>query len=73
MLCVEAKNNNTSPRVEIYPCKFTAENTKLLEENFDAGKNKFWENLKPAYTYFETNKSPAIYSINTKGAYVFSN
>jgi murein L,D-transpeptidase YafK len=73
MLCVEAKNNHTSPRVEIYPCKFTAENLKYLEENFDAGKNKFWENIKPAYTYFETNKSPAKFSINSKGAYVFSN
>lgn len=73
MLCVEAKNNNTSPRVEIYPCKFTAENIKYLEGNFDSGKNKFWENIKPAYTYFETNKLPAKFSINTKGAYVFSN
>lgn len=73
MLCVEAKNNNTSPRVEIYPCKFTAENIKFLEETFDSAKNKFWENIKPAYTYFETNKSPAKYSINAKGVYVFSN
>lgn len=73
MLCVEAKNNNTSPRVEIYPCKFTEENIKFLESNFNESKNNFWKNIKPAYTYFEANKTPAKYSINTKGAYVFSN
>ncbi len=73
ILCVEAKNNNTSPRIEIYPCKFTTENSKYLEENFDTGKNNFWANIKPAYTYFEANKTPAKYSINSKGAYVFSN
>ncbi len=73
MLCVEAKNNNTSPRVEIYPCRFTAENVKFLEDNFNEGKNNFWKNIKPAYTYFEANKSPAKYSINAKGLYVFNN
>jgi murein L,D-transpeptidase YafK len=72
MLCVEAKNNNTSPRVEIYPCKFTAENSKYLEENFSETKNNFWKNIKPAYTYFEANKTPAKFSIDTKGAYLFN-
>ena len=72
MLCVEAKNNNTSPRVEIYPSKFTAENIKYLEENFSENKNTFWKNIKPAYIYFEANKTPAKFSINTKGAYVFN-
>lgn len=73
MLCVEAKNNNTSPRVEIYPCRFTPENIKLLSGTYNESKNKFWENIKPGYTYFEENKIPAKYSINTKGQYVFSN
>ena len=73
MLCVEAKNNNNSPRVEIFPCRFTADNTKYLEENFNESKNNFWKNIKPAYTYFEANKSPAKYSINAKGLYVFNN
>ncbi|MBK7667649.1 MAG: hypothetical protein IPJ32_10095 [Sphingobacteriaceae bacterium] len=73
MLCVEAKNNNTSPRVEIYPCKLTDENCKLLKEEFTDVKNNFWANLKPAFTYFEANKTPAKYSINAKGLYVFSN
>lgn len=73
MLCVEAKNNSTSPRIEIYPCKFTTENIKFLGENFNENKNNFWKNIKPAYTYFEANKSPAKYSINPKGLYVFNN
>lgn len=73
MLCVEAKNNKNPPRVEIYPCKFTPENIKMLREDFDESKNKFWDNISPAYTYFEINKTPVKYSINTKGQYVFSN
>jgi murein L,D-transpeptidase YafK len=73
MLCVEAKNNNTMPRVEIFPCKFTAENEKYLEQNYNAEKNNFWKNIKPAFTYFEVNKTPAKYSINAKGLYVFNN
>ncbi|HWY12976.1 MAG TPA: L,D-transpeptidase family protein [Bacteroidia bacterium] len=73
MLCVEAKNNKSEPRVEIYPCKFTPENIKYLNANFNEDNNKFWTNLKPAYTYFEENKMPSKYSVNTKGEYVFSN
>lgn len=72
MLCVEAKNNNTSPRIEIYPCKFTAENIKLLEENFNQSKNNFWKNIKPAYTYFEANKSPVTFHIDKSGKYIFA-
>lgn len=73
MLCVEAKNNHFSPRVEIYPCRFSSENINMLKENFNASKNTFWDNIKPGYTYFETHKIPAKYSINAKGQYVFSN
>jgi len=73
MLCVEAKNNKTEPRVEIYPCRFTNENSTFLKENFPEENNKFWSNLKTAYSYFEENKIPVKYSINTKGEYVFSN
>jgi murein L,D-transpeptidase YafK len=71
VLCVEARNNKNSPRVEIFPCRFTTENLKMLSNTYDESKNKFWQNIKPAYTYFEENKSPAKYSINTKGEYVF--
>ena len=73
MLCVEAKNNKTAPRVEIYPCKFTPENIKMLREDFDETKNNFWNNLSPAYTYFELNKTPAKYTVDKSGKYVFHN
>lgn len=72
LLCVEAKNKNNPIRVEIFPCKFTNDNNKLLAE-YSAEKNKFWNNLKPAYSYFEEHKVPAAYSIDKSGAYIFKN
>lgn len=73
MLCVEAKNNKATPRVEIYPCKLTNENMKWLSENYNETKVNFWKNLKPAYACFEINNIPAKYSINASGKYVFNN
>lgn len=72
ILCVEAKNNKTTPRVEIYPCRLTDEKMKLLKANYDQQKNNFWDGIKPAYSYFEKNKTPLGYTINPKGAYVFN-
>jgi murein L,D-transpeptidase YafK len=72
ILCVEAKNNKSTPRIEIYPCRMTEENIKLLRSKFDQQKNDFWDGIKPAYSYFEKNKTPLDYTINPKGAYVFN-
>lgn len=72
ILCVEAKNKNHAIRVELFPCKFTNENTKLLADYPDS-KNAFWNNLKPAYTYFEENKIPVPYTIDKNGKYVYKN
>jgi murein L,D-transpeptidase YafK len=72
LLCLEARNNNNTPRVEIYPCRFTSENMKILGLNYSEDKNKFWGNIKPAYVYFEENKTPVKFSVNTKGEYVFN-
>jgi murein L,D-transpeptidase YafK len=72
ILCVEAKNNKNTPRVEIYPCRMTDEKVKQLKEKFSKEKNDFWDGISPAYSYFEKNKTPLGYTINTKGAYVFN-
>ena len=72
LLCVEAKNKNNSIRVEIYPCRFTAENNKLLAK-YPSDKNNFWNSIKPAYSYFEEHKTPINFSINNTGNYVFRN
>lgn len=72
LLCVEAKNKSNQIRVEIFPCKFTSENTKLLNK-YSLPLNEFWNNLKPAYTHFENHLLPAKYTIDKSGKYVFSN
>lgn len=71
ILCVEAQNRKLPIKIEIYPCRFTPQNKNMLKNNFSVEKNKFWENIKPGYTYFETNKTPAKYKIDEKGNYVF--
>jgi len=70
MLCVEARNHKSPIRVEIYPCRFTSENQKILKA-YSEEKNNFWAGIIPAYNYFETNKVPIEFKINEKGAYVF--
>jgi len=69
ILCVEAKNRKLPIRVEIYPCRFSI-NEKILNDFPDEKKN-FWQSIKTAYTYFETNKKPVKYRISDKGTYVF--
>lgn len=72
LLCVEAKNKNNPIRVEIFPCRMNKENEKLLSA-YSTELNKFWNSLKPAYSYFESNKKPAKYSIDKAGNYIIAN
>jgi murein L,D-transpeptidase YafK len=72
ILCVEARNNKNTPRCEIYPCRFTDENVKALKTKYPTEKNNFWDGIRPAYSYFEKNKTPISYTINQKGAYVYN-
>lgn len=70
MLCVEAKNKNNDLRVEIYPCRFTENNNKLLSKYSDEIRT-FWKGILPAYTFFELNNKPVEYTINKTGNYLF--
>lgn len=71
ILCMEARNRKSPIRVEIYPCRFTADNLKILKEKASEEKNNFWDNIKPAYDYFEANKQPIKFSVDKKGLYVY--
>lgn len=71
LLCVEAKNKNNSIRVEIFPCRFTKENEKILAI-YPHEKISFWNTLKPAYALFEENNTPSQFTIDKFGKYSFS-
>ncbi len=72
ILCVEAKNKSNDTRVEIYPCRFTDDNSKLLA-SYSNETNNFWNGIKPAYVFFEKYNWPAAYLIDKNGQYVFKN
>lgn len=71
ILCVEAKNKNNQIRVEIFPCRFTKENEKLLAK-YASDNITFWNSLKPAYNLFEENKTPSKFNIDKTGNYFFT-
>lgn len=56
VLCVQAKSGKSHLPVDIFPCRFTPENEKMLRTQHDADKLKFWEGLKEVYESFERNK-----------------
>lgn len=70
ILCTEAKNKNNQIRVELFPCRFTKENEKLLAD-YPKLKTDFWANLKPAYDYFEESQIPSAFTIDKTGKYFF--
>lgn len=71
VLCLEAKNRKNPIYIDIYPCRFTDENLKMLVENFPKAKNEFWASLKSAYDFFEANRWLPKVEINKKGKYYF--
>lgn len=69
VLCLEAKNRNSTIYIDIYPTRFTEENIKMLEDDYPKTKIAFWRTLKPAYDYFETNHWLPKVSVDGKGKY----
>ena len=66
--CVEAKNNDGSIPVTIFPAKLTNSKLQELKRNYkdDTDKLNLWDDLKQAYDYFEQNKSlPRITFLST--------
>lgn len=56
VLCVEAKTGKSNLPLDIFPCRFTPENEKMLRGSYGSDKLKFWEGLKEVYASFERSK-----------------
>ncbi|MES2764051.1 MAG: L,D-transpeptidase family protein [Bacteroidota bacterium] len=71
VLCLEAKNRNSTVKIDIFPAKLTPENLKVLESNYPKEKLAFWHSLKPAYDHFEKNHATRKVFTDAKGGYYF--
>ena len=70
ILCVEAKDRKSKIRTDIFPCKFTDENAKMLSKNYSKEENSFWETLKEGYVFFEKEHFIPKFTIDKSGNYV---
>lgn len=69
-LCVEAKNLKDRIYIDIFPCRFSEENMKMLQEKYPTNM-EFWNNIKIGYDFFEANKSLMRVNVDKKGQYYF--
>lgn len=69
ILNVEAKDRKQTLRVDMFPCKFTGDNIKMLNQNFSKDMNAFWGTLKAGYDFFESNFTIPKFTINAQGDY----
>lgn len=72
ILAVEARNNGQQDLpVHIFPARMKGEGFRELKEKHRKNGSLllFWENLKEAFLYFETNKIPPPFTVNTDGTY----
>jgi len=70
VLCLEAKNRKRPIYIDIYPCRFTPANIKMLD-TYPKDKIDFWAHLKAAYDFFEKNHWLPKVEISKKGKYYF--
>lgn len=68
VLCVEAKNRSSVIYTDIYPFRFT-ENNRSLFNSADKPLQLFWNSMKPAYDYFESNRLLSKVTTDNKGNY----
>ncbi|MES2515437.1 MAG: L,D-transpeptidase family protein [Bacteroidota bacterium] len=71
VLCLEAKNRNSTVKIDIFPARLTSENMKSLTANYPKKTVDFWNTLKPAYDYFEKNHATRKIYTDAKGGYFF--
>lgn len=74
VLAIEAKNGGQAKiPVHIFPAKMDADGVQrlILEYKHDKDLVTFWENLKPAYEYFEEKRVLPNISIAPNGRYFF--
>jgi murein L,D-transpeptidase YafK len=72
ILCVEAKDRKQNLRVDMFPCKFTEENVKMLNQNFSKDMNTFWGTLKAGYDSFENDRTIPKFIVDAKGNYLIT-
>jgi murein L,D-transpeptidase YafK len=71
VLCLEAKNRNSTVKIDIFAAKLTPENMKVLNGNYSKEYVSFWNSMKSAYDYFEKNHSTRKVYSDAKGKYFF--
>jgi murein L,D-transpeptidase YafK len=69
VLCVESKNRKNDIGVSIYPFHLTKQNLETAGKNYGEDKIKFWNSLKGAYDFFETNNSMPKIKVTKEGDY----
>jgi murein L,D-transpeptidase YafK len=71
VLCLEAKNRNSTVKIDIFPARLTTENMRMLETSYPKKTVSFWNTLKPAYDYFEKHHATRKIYTDAKGGYFF--
>ena len=72
IFAIEAKSHGQSKiPVHIFPCKLTESNLSELK-SINPSHYSFWQSLKPAYDYFETNNIVPSFTVDSKGNYIIS-
>jgi murein L,D-transpeptidase YafK len=71
ILSVDSRDRKNKLEVDIYPCKFSVENIKVLSDDYSKELNSFWATLKETYFYFEKNQLIPNVVIDKNGNYEF--
>lgn len=71
ILAVEVKNNGGVVPVDIFPCRMTDPNMKMLEELKKPELMDFWKNLKEDYDYFQKYSFNPIVKTDKTGKYIY--
>jgi len=70
VLAVEAKNHETSIRVDIFPFSFDVNNKEQFSLISNPDAAELWDKLKQAQNYFDQNKVLPLVNIDGKGNYI---
>ena len=69
ILCLESSKDNKSVRIDIFPCHFNDKNNKYLSKSSKENQ-LFWNEIKPAYNKFNSEKTLYNFKVSPNGSYV---
>lgn len=69
ILCLESQNSGYPVRIDIFPCHFNQKNDLILKQ-YSNENQSFWNELRPAYTKFNSSKSIPEFTVAKNGVYV---